>query len=174
MLRSGTLPHLPQVEPKREDAIAWFEQHPGRDREASPTAIKLLDYAGPEVRLTKRAPERHLAQKYLNEGRHEIRERVPDVLANPDEVYLLRTEHKQGQHVWQVGYFKHFQNGPLFVPVHTPSDELLLSLANGSNLPAEEIEAKRVEARIQISTWYTLAGKKADQTRQGILLHKKR
>jgi SPP1 gp7 family putative phage head morphogenesis protein len=150
-LNSTALPVLPQLDRDREDAITWYEQHPDRvkpEKAGDPDYLLLKDYAGRAVRLTRDTLIHHLTGKYTNQGRQNLLELLPEILENPDEVYLNRVGKVQNE--YELRFIKFYQGSPIYIPVN-------VSLTMPS----------------YIQTWHTL-DTEVDGRRGGILLTKTR
>jgi SPP1 gp7 family putative phage head morphogenesis protein len=126
-LKGNGLKPFAELEAADYPALSIQERSVEFVRELYPNEVnKLVDYAGREISLTSKTLNNHLTEKYTmpGEGRQHVAELMPDIVMNPDEVFLQRNS-KTSPSSYHYRYVKYYNvNGEIKAyNVHTDISE---------------------------------------------------
>lgn len=112
----------------KEEAEAWFEEQVGKNDLEDNKAIRLLDYNGRPIELSR--------DKLLKNKNWEALDLVTNSLSNPDEVYFVRKN--KGYNLTLIQYYK---DKPMVINI--TSDTKGASIKNWSFIDSSNIDKAR-------------------------------
>lgn len=138
-INARALPPAPPGAHSAEEALRGFN--------ANADGVQVLkDYAGRQWAMTKSMVEEHLGGQYAADERYKTLHLVPDVLRQPDEVWLT----SPGGTNTRLAFVRYYDGQPVVVRA--------------------EADMRQKDQPMRIGSWYTLDAAKEGDVRNGILV----